>query len=84
LAGLTLVYGDTKENITFIKETLKLFPRDSYLWLYLAILYYRENNYPEAKYAIEQAKDYNYSRSPEVISTYTTIINKQPLTLEIK
>lgn len=82
LGSLTLVYGDSKQNINFIKGALMKFPNDAKLWLYLAILDYQYGSRDEAKEAISKA--YNYDPSQNMSIIYDMIIDDQPLRLNIQ
>jgi len=79
LAALSLIYGNDKENINFIKNTaLKKVPKDSILWNCLALLEYRIGNLKEAKDAITRAHDLD---KHEIISkNYNLIMNNVSLT----
>jgi tetratricopeptide (TPR) repeat protein len=55
LGELTLVYGNPSSNKQFLLNSLKLFPQDSKLWMYLAILEENNNDTSDAKYAIANA-----------------------------
>lgn len=79
LAGLTLITGDPNKNIHFIKSSLKKFPQDAKLWLFLAILEYKNNDIENAKAAITQA--YSYDQNPQVTYVYNTLMNNRPLEL---
>ncbi|HEX7041724.1 MAG TPA: glycosyltransferase family 39 protein [Patescibacteria group bacterium] len=74
LAALSIVYGNPAENISYIKNiSLKKFPNDAKLWLYLAILEYRNNLVKDAKYDIKKA--YLISGSSSIIPVYNAITN---------
>ncbi len=79
LGGLTLVTGDPNENIDFLTRTLKKFPQDPKIWLYLAIVEYRQQNVEEARVAIANAFYYD----PNVASgtVYNDIMNGKPLNI---
>lgn len=77
LADLTLVSGNPKENINFVKSLIKKFPQDAKLWLYLAVLDYKQGNVNSAKIEIEQA--YKYSQTPLINSVYNSIMSNQKL-----
>ncbi len=79
LAGLTMITGDPNKNIHFIRSSLKKFPQDAKLWLYLAVLEYRTGNINAAKNAIVQA--YFYNQNSEVSFVYKKIMNNLPLDL---
>ncbi len=82
LAELALVHGDVKENIGFIENvSLRKFPQNSKMWLFLAILKY-DNDIKGAKDAISKA--YFYSKDPTTVSIYNKIMNNQPLKLNIQ
>jgi tetratricopeptide (TPR) repeat protein len=79
LGGLTLVTGDPNENIDFLTRTLKKFSQDPKIWLYLAIVEYRQQNVKEARVAIANAFYYD----PNVTSTtvYNDIMSGKPLNI---
>src|SRR5258706_2566909 len=79
LAWLGLVYGDPKENIEFIKGTLKKFPQDYRLWLYLAILEYKQGDMGHAKAAIIMAS--RFDQSVETKTIFDNIMKGEPLNL---
>lgn len=83
LAILSLVYGDTHENIDFIKNiSLVKYPSNWRLWVCLAWLEYQNGDKDQAKVAINQAKKYD---SNQIITyVYTQITNNKPLDPKIK
>jgi protein O-mannosyl-transferase len=81
LAGLGLFYGDPKENINYIRDTvLKKYPYQGAVWVDLAILEYGYGDKEKATLAAESAKKYGSSQLIDYI--YATIINSKPLGLE--
>ncbi|KKQ98920.1 MAG: hypothetical protein UT24_C0031G0005 [Candidatus Woesebacteria bacterium GW2011_GWB1_39_12] len=80
LSALVLVYGDANENILFIRSAIKKFPQNSRMWLYLAILQYRQNNIDAAKESIQKA--YYYGKGPDIEYVYEKIMNNQPLDIK--
>jgi protein O-mannosyl-transferase len=80
LAGLTLFYGDPKENIDFLENTvLKKFPKQGPVWADLAILEYTNGSKEKALADVINAKKYG---SSELINyLYTAISNNKPLNL---
>jgi len=78
LAVLATNYGNPSKDIEFIKNiSLKKYPQDAKLWLYLAALEYIYGNKENAQFDIEKA--YSYNQEPQTSSVYYTIINNQPL-----
>jgi tetratricopeptide (TPR) repeat protein len=82
IGGLSMYYGDPKENIEFIKSSLEKFPQDSKLWLYLAILEYQYGDKEIAKSAVTNAL--SYSQNEETTPVYSIIMNNQPLKLNFR
>ncbi len=82
LGQLTLVTGNTDENIKFLKAALDKYPNDPKLWLYLAILEYQQNDSQSAKTAINNA--YLLNQDPETTGIYKTITNNLPLKFNIQ
>jgi protein O-mannosyl-transferase len=83
LGGLTLITGDVKENMQFLASALRKFPKDSKLWIYLAVVSYKNGDSTIAKYAINQA--YTLDKiNPEIPNIYYSIMNDKPLNLTIK
>jgi len=80
LGGLTLVSGDVKDNIVFLNKALKKFPRDAKLWLFLAIVQYRNGEVDVAKNSINTA--YKYDQGNAFV--YKKIMNNEPLDLKIQ
>jgi tetratricopeptide (TPR) repeat protein len=77
LAALTLVTGNSKENIGYVESFIKQYPQDAKLWLYLAILEYKSGNKSNAKIAISNA--YSLDQSSEIFTNYYLIMNNKPL-----
>lgn len=82
LAQLALIYGDQKENITFLRSAAKKYPHSPTIWLSLAILEYVNGDKINAQSSIDQAK--NYSNSPQILFLHEVISNDKPLHLEIE
>jgi Tfp pilus assembly protein PilF len=55
IADLTLVLGNFSSNSLYIKNALNYYPNDYQLWLILALLDQKNNDNPDAKYAIYEA-----------------------------
>ena len=82
-AGLALFYGDSQENINFIKkEALTRYPQDGSLWTDLAILEYTRGDKTDAKDAIIRAA--TYTRSSLTVFVYQAIMSDKPLHLLFK
>lgn len=79
IGELTLVYGNRNSDKQFLLNALQLFPKDSKLWMYLAIIEESENNYSDAKNAITNATA--YGQIPKV--TYNSIMYTQPSMLNV-
>lgn len=84
ISELALIHGEIETNISFIKnEAVPRFPKNARLWLYLAILEYRNSNTPDAKKYISEA--YRLNRNDQFIAgTYNVIMNEKPLNLDLK
>lgn len=82
LAQLALIYGDHKENITFLRTAAKKYPHSATIWLSLAILEYVNGDKINAQSSIDQAK--NYSNSPQILFLHDIISNDKPLNLKIE
>lgn len=82
LAVLALTYGDPEENIAFIKDALRKYPKNPKLWLCLAILEYKNNHIGNAKTTITQL--YKLDRGTLATYYYNKIINEEPLDEEFK
>lgn len=76
--------GDEDEEIEFIKKGIKLYPENSNLWFYLAILQYKIDRVSEAKNSILNAQKYNYNNNIDIKKTYNAIILGQPLDLDLR
>jgi len=82
LSSLSLVYGDPKENISFIKNTaLKKYPQDGIMWFDLAILEYAYGDKSQAKDAIKKAK--LFIQNPNVNFVDYIIINNKSLNIKV-
>ena len=81
LGGLTIVSGKPKENIALLTNILKKYPYDDKLWLYLAIVEYRQKNIDDAKTAISNA----YQINPSDTNAYYLykMTKKQPINVNI-
>jgi len=81
LGGLALVIGNPDENIMLLKNILRKYPNDDKLWLYLAIVDYKQKNVEEAKTAINNA----YQLSQNNVNTYYfyKIINNQQIDVKV-
>jgi tetratricopeptide (TPR) repeat protein len=82
LAGLTLVIGDYKSNLKIIDKGLAKYPKDSRIWLYLAIISYQNNDVNLAKRAIINAYLFDKT-NPEIPNTYNSIMQNLPLNIKI-
>jgi protein O-mannosyl-transferase len=83
LAGLSLAYGDPLKNIGFIKNTaLRIYPYDSTLWFYLAVLEYMNGQVQNAKIDIRNA--YIIDQGSRNSFIYNVIVNDKQLKLRIK
>lgn len=74
LAAVSLVYGNPKENIEFVKSALEKFPQSARLWLDLAILNYKVGNIAQAKTLTMKA--YSYSQDAVTASFYRKIMDE--------
>jgi hypothetical protein len=79
LGELTLLYGGYQANLNYLVNTLHLFPRDSPLWMYIAILQDKNNNNEAAQIDIENAL--RYGNVPQAL--YDNIINNVPFTITL-
>ena len=79
IAQLGIFYDDSN-NIQIIKKGLVLYPNDVYLWKFLAILYYREGKFDEARNAIEKA--YQLDPNDQVALIREALINKKGLKID--
>jgi hypothetical protein len=79
LGGLTLIVGNTNENIAFLKNSLQKFPQDAKLWLYYAIMEFRLGNIDIAKAAVANA--HTYDQGSESDFFYYKIMNNQPFNI---
>jgi hypothetical protein len=77
IARLSLVSGSTSSNSQILASGLRKYPRDSLLWLYLAILEARINNNAGAKVDILQSA--KYGQVPQFV--YNGILNNTPFTI---
>jgi protein O-mannosyl-transferase len=82
LGSLTLVSGDTKENVQFLESSLNKYPQSGKLWLYLAIIEYKSGNGDQAREAVKNA--YRLNPDNQTRFVYEKIINNQPLILNLK
>ncbi len=73
LSQLALVYGSAKVNNAFFISALTKYPKDSALWMYLAIYLDRYGNNADAQIAITKAA--TYGQVPQ--SLYYSIMNNQ-------
>jgi tetratricopeptide (TPR) repeat protein len=80
MAALTAGYGNPSANKEFLLKAVNNFPRDANIWLYLAVLDYRNNDIADAKTAISQAYEYGQS-SNTILIIYNRIMNNQPLNI---
>lgn len=74
LAAVSVLYGDPRESIEFVKSALKKFPQSARLWLDLALLNYKVGNISEAK--ILARKAYSLSQDAATVSFYREIVNE--------
>jgi tetratricopeptide (TPR) repeat protein len=82
LSGSSYIYDDAAALFTagtdyvggesFIDDALTLYPQDAKLWMYLAILEYRQGNQSAARVDISRA--YSYSNEPQVAAIYRAIM----------
>lgn len=75
LAQLALAYQDEQLNEQFMQQTVKKFPGDGMLWLYLAIYEQKNGNHQEALDALQHAT------APQVI--YDAIMSDQKLKIDL-
>ena len=83
LSFLGLLYGDPKEDVSFIQDkALKKFPNDPKLWTYLSILEYNFGDKNRAKNDIQNG----YILDPEgqTAAVYNAIMNNKPVTVNNK
>jgi tetratricopeptide (TPR) repeat protein len=73
MAELTLMTGNSSNNIDFVENAIKLYPQDGALWLYLAIDEYEGGDVTGATKAIESARQ--LSDDPRIPLVYSTIMN---------
>jgi tetratricopeptide (TPR) repeat protein len=78
LADTYIIVGKNSEVIPLIENSLKRFPSDSRLYLYLAIAEYKEGNSQKALPAIKKS----YELSPNKLNTYIYYRLRQGLPLE--
>lgn len=81
LGGLTLVSGTPKENVSLLVNIIKRYPNDDKLWLYLAIVEYKQKHVEEAKTAATNAYrlNQNYANAYYLYK----ISNNQPIDIKI-
>jgi hypothetical protein len=79
LGLLTLVYGNPTTNQRFLESSLRTFPQDSTLWMYLAFLEEKEGNNTGAKVAIANAAKFGRISS----IAYDDIMNNRSFTLSV-
>jgi tetratricopeptide (TPR) repeat protein len=80
LGGLTLLVGNTNENIAFLKSALQKFPQDAKLWLCYSIIEFKLGNIDIAKMAVTNA--HTYDQSSESDFFYYKIMNNQPFNIK--
>jgi len=74
---LAVWYGAPSANQQFLTSALRIFPTDGSLWMYLAIVDSKANDWPAAKTAVQTAAangDYN-------AYFYSRIMNEEPVTV---
>jgi protein O-mannosyl-transferase len=71
--------GSLDENRKALKKGIDRFPKDPMLWMYLAIVEYKNGDIANAKASISQA--YSLTHALQIQGFYTTIMNDQPLNL---
>jgi len=74
IGDITLVYGQAAVDKAFLLQSLSKFPDDSKLWMFLAILYERNNDNADAEIAISNAEKYDIV--PQTY--YDGIMSRQP------
>jgi hypothetical protein len=79
MAALTLVYGNPTTDRQYLLQTLSKFPRDSSLWMALAIFDAEHGGSSEAKTAIEQAA--HYGKVPQTL--YYAIMDSRSYTFSL-
>jgi hypothetical protein len=80
LAPLIVAYsGNQASGLQFFSSSLKLFPQDSTLWMYLAIFEATHSNNAEAKIAISQAARYGQVNQ----TVYDDLMTNKPFVLNI-
>jgi tetratricopeptide (TPR) repeat protein len=70
---------DDPDAQQFISRSLDKFPHDAILWLYSAILEYKNGDSAAAKNAVSRA--YTYAQTNEVATIRDKILNNLPLTI---
>lgn len=78
-ALLTFLYRNSAQTKQFINAGMKQYPRNANLWLYLALVNYRQGDKTDAKFAIQKA--HSYSGSSTIDSAYDVIMNNKKLIL---
>lgn len=79
-AALAMLYsGEPQENIRFIQKALGKYPDNSTLWLWLAVIQYKNGNINNAKQSINNARA--YGSNPTVEQAYSLIMSNQAITL---
>lgn len=78
MAALTAEYGSYSADKAFLMRAVTIFPQNPTIWMYLAILDYRNGDNADAKAAISQA--YTYGQPNQTIATINyRITNNLPL-----
>lgn len=79
LARLNLMYGEAKEAEAIVQQALKRYPKNSELWLLLALSEHRLNNKDAATQAAQQA--FNLSRGSKEAFVLESLAKDQPIDL---
>jgi hypothetical protein len=80
LAELLLVYGNQKSNFNFFSHGLSVYPHDSKLWFYEALLEQKYGDNAKARSDIQQAARYG----PISQQIYLAIINNQKISINLQ
>lgn len=79
IGALTLFSNNYAINKAYLSQAINLYPKDSTLWLYLALLEDRNNDNADAKISIEHAVAYGQVPSGLALS----IMQNQPFNIQI-
>ena len=79
LGYITVFNGTFEQNRSALNAAVKAYPKDPTLWLYLAIVEYKDGDIDGAKASITEA--HKLSPSEQIQGFYNSIMTNQPLNL---